>query len=118
MSKKSRELRDRHRLVLQKEITGKKGEILQYFGDHIRVALQLINSTDGYHFWSGNFHRSLEDIEVQRIISMEKVRKLWGTLVTKESNESSIEKQPDITLPNSPFTYFGLENINYVFTKN
>lgn len=31
-------------------------------GDRVRIAAQLINVTDGYHFWSHVFDRRLEDI--------------------------------------------------------
>ena len=54
-------------------------------GDKVRITAQLINTTDGYHFWSEVYDRKLEDIfEVQDEISRKIVNKLKEELISEK----------------------------------
>jgi adenylate cyclase len=50
-------------------------------GERIRITAQLVDATSGYHLWSQNYDRQMEDIfAVQDEISAEIVQALKGTL--------------------------------------
>ena len=58
---------------------------VQRAGNKIRVTAQLINVDDGYHLWSGNFDRELDDIfAIQDEIAHEVVRALQVSLLGSE----------------------------------
>jgi serine/threonine-protein kinase len=35
---------------------------VRWAGQRVRITAQLVNATDGYHLWSGNYDRELEDV--------------------------------------------------------
>lgn len=54
-------------------------------GDHVRVTAQLIDAGNGYHLWSENFDRKLEDIfAIQEEIARSVARALRVSLNTPE----------------------------------
>ncbi len=54
-------------------------------GDQLRVTAQLINSEDGYHLWSDNFDRKVEDVfGVQSEIAEQIAKALQVVLTEKE----------------------------------
>jgi TolB-like protein/Tfp pilus assembly protein PilF len=58
-------------------------------GNKVRITAQLINTADGYHVWSENFDRTLEDIfEIQDEIS----KKITNTLREKLTQSEAQEK--------------------------
>ncbi len=60
-------------------------------GNRIRIAVQLINSRDGYHLWSDRYDREMSDIfALQDDIAQAIVKKLEPKLV----RENSRRKQP------------------------
>jgi adenylate cyclase len=60
-------------------------------GNRIRVTAQLINAADGYHLWSENFDRDLEDIfEVQDDISKKIANTLREKLTIDQKNETLV----------------------------
>ncbi|MTI87810.1 MAG: tetratricopeptide repeat protein [Balneolaceae bacterium] len=60
-------------------------------GSHVRVTAQLINTDDGFHIWSQNYDRELEDIfQVQDEIAKEIADKLEENFVIAE-NENLYE---------------------------
>jgi len=60
-------------------------------GNRIRVTAQLINAADGYHLWSENFDRNLEDIfEVQDDISKKIANTLREKLTLDQKNENLV----------------------------
>ncbi len=59
---------------------------VQKAGNKIRVTAQLINVDDGYHLWSGNFDRELDDIfAIQDEIANEVVAALQVSLLGSEA---------------------------------
>jgi TolB-like protein/Tfp pilus assembly protein PilF len=63
-------------------------------GNRVRITAQLINAADGYHIWSENYDRNLDDIfEVQDEISGIIANKLRENLAVKPA-ESSLVKAP------------------------
>ncbi len=68
---------------------------VQRSGDTIRVTAQLIDVSNGYHLWSGNFDRDLDDIfAIQDEIANEVVSALKVSLLG-ESNEHLRSDQTD-----------------------
>ena len=60
-------------------------------GNRVRVTAQLINAADGYHLWSENFDRDLEDIfEVQDDISRKIANTLREKLTLDQKNETLV----------------------------
>ena len=61
---------------------------IRIFNKRIRITAQLIRTTDGFHIWSQNFDRNLEDVfELQDEISLiiaEKIRENFGHLQIQE----------------------------------
>ncbi|RKE95361.1 tetratricopeptide repeat protein [Ichthyenterobacterium magnum] len=61
---------------------------IRIFNKRIRITAQLIRTTDGFHIWSQNFDRNLEDVfELQDEISLiiaEKIRENFGHLDISE----------------------------------
>ncbi len=55
------------------------------FGDRVRITVQLINSTDGYHLWSERYDREMSDIfDVQDEITLAVVDALKVQLLGEE----------------------------------
>jgi len=66
------------------------------FGSRIRVTAQLVNTKDGYHFWSETYDRKLQDIfELQDDITREIVSKLQKTMGYKYTIESLVKSQTE-----------------------
>ena len=67
---------------------------VQRSGDKIRVTAQLIDVNNGYHLWSGNFDRNLDDVfEIQdeiarEVVSALKVSLLGETAVTLDQEQT------------------------------
>jgi eukaryotic-like serine/threonine-protein kinase len=56
-------------------------------GNRVRVSVQLVNVSDGYHLWSETYDRTLEDIfAVQDDIARSVVHELRAALLGEESN--------------------------------
>lgn len=73
-------------------------------GNRVRITAQLINAADGYHIWSENYDRNLDDIfKVQDEISGIIANKLRENLSTKPA-ESSLVKAPVKNL--TAYTHF------------
>ncbi|HWA05734.1 MAG TPA: adenylate/guanylate cyclase domain-containing protein [Ignavibacteria bacterium] len=61
-------------------------------GNRVRITAQLINAADGYHIWSENFDRDLNDIfKVQDEISGIIVNKCRENLTVKEHGEKLVK---------------------------
>lgn len=61
---------------------------IQRSGDKIRITAQLINVSNGFHLWSGNFDRTINDIfAVQDEIAMSVVDALQATLLGRIQSE-------------------------------
>jgi adenylate cyclase len=57
-------------------------------GDRVRVTAQLVDTSTGYHLWSQNYDRQMEDIfDLQDEISTEIVRALAGRLGARRAAE-------------------------------
>ena len=62
-------------------------------GHRLRVTVQLINTSDGYHLWSERYDRDLEDIfAIQDEIAENVVRALRGVLT--ETDKQALQKAP------------------------
>jgi adenylate cyclase len=65
-------------------------------GDRVRITAQLVDATSGYHLWSQNYDRQMEDIfAVQDEISAEIVQALKGTL----GSPAAVERLPARSVP-------------------
>lgn len=65
-------------------------------GNRVRITTQLINASDGYHVWSENFDRNLEDIfELQDEISQNIANKLREKLSIKEKSKPLVTPTTD-----------------------
>jgi TolB-like protein len=54
-------------------------------GERLRITVQLVNVSDGYHLWSEKYDRDLEDIfAIQDEISLAIVKRLRGKLLKEE----------------------------------
>lgn len=63
-------------------------------GNKLRITVQLIKVDDGFHLWSENYDRELEDVfSIQDEIALSVTRKLQATLLGK--NELPIRQTPD-----------------------
>ena len=61
---------------------------VQKSGDRLRITAQLINVSDGYHIWSENYDREMQDIfAVQDEISLTIVDKLKVMLLSEEKEK-------------------------------
>ncbi len=82
------------RLNVQKVIEGS----VRKAGNKVRITAQLINASDGYHFWSANYDRDLEDIfAVQDEIARNIANKLKTNFAT-EQHESPLATAPTKSL--------------------
>lgn len=64
-------------------------------GNKVRITAQLINTSDGYHFWSEVFDRELEDIfEVQDEISRKIASKLKKEIASEKTKEALEKSKP------------------------
>jgi adenylate cyclase len=64
-------------------------------GNRVRITAQLINAMDGYHIWSENYDRNLDDIfEVQDEISGIIANKLRENLTQKQKEEPLVKPAP------------------------
>lgn len=71
-------------------------------GKKVRITAQLINSEDGYHFWSETFDRELSDIfEVQDEISQIIAEKFRAEINSNESNVTSDKHDLNVEAYNS-----------------
>ena len=65
-------------------------------GKRVRITAQLINAVDGFHVWSENFDRDLEDIfEVQDEISQTIANKLRTKLSIQEKSKPLVRVSTD-----------------------
>ena len=63
-------------------------------GNKVRITVQLIKTSDGYHFWSEVFDRELEDIfEVQDEISRKIASKLKKELIDEKIKEPLVKSR-------------------------
>ncbi|NOS85292.1 MAG: tetratricopeptide repeat protein [Ignavibacteria bacterium] len=87
-------------------------------GNRVRITAQLINAADGYHIWSENFDRDLNDIfKVQDEISGIIVNKCRENLTAKEHDEKLV-KVPTQNLDAYTLFLKGLHFYNKVTPKN
>ncbi len=57
-------------------------------GDRVRISVQLVQASDGYHLWSETYDRTLHDIfAVQDDIAQSVVKELRATLLSEPRNE-------------------------------
>jgi len=62
-------------------------------GEKVRITAQLINTNDGYHIWSENFDREMEDIfEIQDDISTKIATKLCDNITCGDFTEPLVNK--------------------------
>ena len=65
---------------------------VRWAGKKVRINVQLINTTDGYHTWSEVYDRELEDIfEVQDEIATKIVTRLKENFAVNEKNENVVK---------------------------
>jgi len=70
---------------------------VQKAGDKVRVTAQLIDVNTGYHLWSGNFDRKLDDIfRIQDEIANEVVTALKVSLLDQSSEPLVFEQTEDV----------------------
>ncbi len=70
---------------------------VQKAGDKIRVTAQLIDVNTGYHLWSGNFDRELDDVfRIQDEIANEVVAALKVSLLDPSSEPLDFKQTDDI----------------------
>jgi TolB-like protein len=63
-------------------------------GDKVRITVQLIKADDGFHLWSENFDRTLDDIfKVQDEIASEVAQALQVTLLGYSAGENEVDSQ-------------------------
>jgi len=63
-------------------------------GDKVRITVQLIKADDGFHLWSENFNRTLDDIfRVQDEIASEVAKALQVTLLGYSEGEHEVDSQ-------------------------
>ncbi len=87
-------------------------------GNRVRITAQLINTADGYHIWSENFDRNLNDVfEVQDEISSIIVNKCRVNLTAKEHLEKLV-KVPTQNLEAYTLFLKGLHFYNKFTPKN
>ena len=59
-------------------------------GQRVRISVQLVKVSDGYHLWSETYDRTLEDIfAVQDDIAQSVVKELRSTLLGEEANSDA-----------------------------
>lgn len=62
------------------------------FGENLRITAQLINTADGYHLWSRQFDRRLEDIfEIQEEIANSIAGALSVSLQQKQDSQQQVD---------------------------
>ena len=62
-------------------------------GDRVRISVQLIKVSDGYHLWSETYDRKLEDVfAVQDDIAQSVVRELRATLLGEDAASDAPER--------------------------
>jgi TolB-like protein len=62
---------------------------VQKFDDRIRVTVQLIRADDGFHVWSQNYDRTLDDVfAIQDDISADVASALGSSLLTAQAGET------------------------------
>jgi TolB-like protein/DNA-binding winged helix-turn-helix (wHTH) protein/Tfp pilus assembly protein PilF len=65
-------------------------------GDHMRVTVQLIDARTGYHLWSENFDKPMEDaIKVQEDISRSVAQTLQVRLTPASERQFAARRTPD-----------------------
>jgi adenylate cyclase len=63
-------------------------------GDHLRIAVQLVKTSDGYHLWSRQFDRQMKDIfEIQHEIA-EATAKAFSLSLSREKVPSQEDVDP------------------------
>jgi TolB-like protein/DNA-binding winged helix-turn-helix (wHTH) protein/tetratricopeptide (TPR) repeat protein len=69
---------------------------LRRSGDHMRVTVQLIDARSGYHLWSENFDRPMEDtIKIQEDISRSVAQSLQVRLTPASEREFAARRMAD-----------------------
>ena len=67
------------------------------FGNRIRVTAQLIEASNGFHLWSNNYDRELDDIfQIQDDISQEIAKQLQKTIIGEKFVPKSREQTQSI----------------------
>ncbi|HME41191.1 MAG TPA: winged helix-turn-helix domain-containing protein [Steroidobacteraceae bacterium] len=65
-------------------------------GDHVRITVQLIDARNGYHLWSENFDRPIQDaINVQEDISRSVAEVLKLRLTTESERQFAVRRTAD-----------------------
>jgi len=63
-------------------------------GNRVRITAQLVNTTDGFHLWTGTYDRVLEDIfEVQDDIASAVAKELHVTLLGEKKDPHTINPE-------------------------
>jgi TolB-like protein/Flp pilus assembly protein TadD len=81
-------------------------------GDRLRISAQLVKTADGYHLWSQQYDRGLEDVfEIQEEIADSIANALSVTLRRKSPSEQQAVDPKAYDLFLRGLSYFGKQNI-------
>src|SRR4029077_10613678 len=66
-------------------------------GNRVRISVQLVKVSDGFHLWSEIYDRTLEDIfAVQDDIAQSVVKELRGTLLDPGLDSESVRREAQV----------------------
>lgn len=66
-------------------------------GNRVRISVQLVKVSDGYHLWSDTYDRTLDDIfAVQDEIAQSVVKELRATLLGEQDSNASLQARADV----------------------
>ena len=90
---------------------------VQKSGDKIRVTAQLIDVSNGFHLWSGNFDRNLDDVfAIQDEIANEVVAALKVSLLGEEVERLNLGETDNVDAYNEYL--IAIDDLNNVSTEN
>jgi len=80
-------------------------------GDRVRISLQLVKASNGYHLWSETYDRKFDDIfAVQDDIAQSVVRELRGMLLNESGDAATVSQTRGTLAPRSKERTFDPES--------
>src|SRR6185295_4252338 len=75
-------------------------------GSRVRISVQLVKVSDGYHLWSETYDQTLEDIfAVQDDIAQSVVKELGGTLLAERQDAPALSPRAEPAIVSKKRTY-------------
>jgi len=75
-------------------------------GSRVRISVQLVKVSDGYHLWSETYDRTVEDIfAVQDDIAQSVVKELGGTLLAERQDAPALSPRAEPAIVSKKRTY-------------